>query len=166
LTALDWRLPDLEATTALGVQLARSLSWSERDTRVIFLRGELGAGKTTLAAATLQATGVPDVVRSPTFSLLELYDIAGGRRALHADLYRLMEPRDLEQLGLRDYLGGQTLLMVEWPERGEGVLPRPDLQISLLTVPGRQAMIEAGTDAGRQWLMRLASGHTRTDVPA
>ena len=151
----EWLLPDVEATQRLGTSLARTLNWSERDARVVFLCGDLGAGKTTLTAAALAAIGVTETVRSPSFSLIELYETTGGQ-AVHMDLYRLTDPAELEHLGLRDHLRGGTLLMIEWPERGAGWLPLPDLRVELLTVPQRSARIEAVTPAGRAWLERMA----------
>lgn len=151
----EWLLADVEATQRLGTGLAHALNWSERDARVVFLGGELGAGKTTLTAAALAALGVTDTVRSPSFSLIELYEASGGH-AVHMDLYRLTDPGELEQLGLRDHLRGGTLLMIEWPERGTGFLPVPDLRVELRTVPQRSARIEAITPAGRGWLERMA----------
>ena len=150
-----WLLPDVEATQRLGISLARALNWSERDARVVFLCGELGAGKTTLTAAALAAIGVTETVRSPSFSLIELYETTGGQ-AVHMDLYRLTDPAELEHLGLRDHLCGGTLLMIEWPERGAGWLPVPDLRVELLTLPQRSARIDAVTPAGRAWLERIA----------
>ncbi len=149
-----WPLPSAAATQALGVSLARAMSWGERDARVVFLTGELGAGKTTLTAAALQAIGVREVVRSPSFSLVETYDASAGE-AVHVDLYRLADPEELEHLALREHLCGHTLLMIEWPERGAGSLPCPDLRVQLLTTPHREARIEAASEAGRTWLAAI-----------
>jgi tRNA threonylcarbamoyladenosine biosynthesis protein TsaE len=149
-----WPLPQVRATQRLGQVLARTCPWSERAARVLYLSGELGAGKTTLAAALLHELGVIEPVRSPSYALLELYAI-GERSAAHIDLYRLSAPDELEQLGLRDYLNAQTLLLVEWPERGAGVLPPADLQLHLHTQPQRCASFSAPSDAGRHWLGSL-----------
>jgi tRNA threonylcarbamoyladenosine biosynthesis protein TsaE len=146
-----WPLPDLRSTQQLGEALARSCRWSETRPSVAYLRGELGAGKTTLAASILQALGVLEAVRSPSYSLMELYAVQAGQ-VVHLDLYRLQGGSELEQLGLRDYLDGRTLLLIEWPERGAGALPRPDLEVQFLTVPVRQAGIQAGSAAGEAWL--------------
>jgi tRNA threonylcarbamoyl adenosine modification protein YjeE len=146
-----WVLPDATATERLGEALALSCTWDERQARVLFLSGELGAGKTTLAAALLRVLGVTEAVRSPSYALVEVYPTPAGQ-AVHIDLYRLQGYAELEQLGLRDYLNARTLLLIEWPERGAGSLPCPDLHVHLQTVPVRVAIIQALTDAGARWL--------------
>jgi tRNA threonylcarbamoyl adenosine modification protein YjeE len=155
-----WRLPSARETESLGVALARNCPWDEREPRLVFLSGELGAGKTTLAAALLQALGVEESVRSPSYALIETYTVRAGE-AVHIDLYRLHGADELRQLGLRDYLNGRTLLLVEWPERAGDALPPPDLEVRLetLTDPGaagRNACIEARSSAGERWLARTS----------
>jgi len=118
-------LPDEAATQALGRQLAPVMQEG-----IVYLEGELGAGKTALARAILQARGYAGKVKSPTYTLVEPYSIDDGT-VYHLDLYRLSDPEELEWLGLRDMLGGRVLMLVEWPERGAGVLPPPDLVIAL-----------------------------------
>jgi tRNA threonylcarbamoyl adenosine modification protein YjeE len=157
-----WRLPSARATESLGVALARHLPWDEREPRLIFLSGELGAGKTTLAAALLRALGVEETVRSPSYALIETYR-ARGREAVHIDLYRLQGAEELQQLGLRDYLNGRTLLLVEWPERAGGALPRPDIDVRLASTAedggmGRTACIEAQSSTGETWLALTSAG--------
>jgi len=142
-----WRLPDVRATEALGAALARHCPWDEHTARLVFLSGELGAGKTTLAAALLQALGVGEVVRSPTYALIETYAALAGE-AVHIDLYRLQGADDLAQLGVRDYLNPHTLLLVEWPERAAAALPGADLTVRLQCISadpaaGRSACLEA-----------------------
>jgi len=151
-----WRLPSARETERLGVALAQNCPWDEREPRLIYLSGELGAGKTTLAAALLQALGVAETVRSPSYALIETYSARDGE-AVHLDLYRLHGASDLQQLGLRDYLNGRTLLLVEWPERAGAGLPRPDLAVRLETDAsdgevGRMACIEAQSSVGESWL--------------
>ncbi|MEE9345640.1 MAG: tRNA (adenosine(37)-N6)-threonylcarbamoyltransferase complex ATPase subunit type 1 TsaE [Methylococcales bacterium] len=99
------------------------------DTGVVYLNGQLGAGKTTLVRAVLQAAGYLHHVKSPTYTIVEDY-VLGNRRYLHFDLYRLTDPEELEWLGFRDYLA-ESLLFIEWAEQGIGFLPDPDLVINL-----------------------------------
>jgi tRNA threonylcarbamoyladenosine biosynthesis protein TsaE len=146
-----WVLPTAAATERLGQALGASCTWDEHLARVLYLSGELGAGKTTLAAALLHTLGVTEGVRSPTYALIEVYPI-GARQAVHIDLYRLQGLAELEQIGLREYFTGQTLLLIEWPERGVGALPGPDLHLHLQTTPRRLAKLEAHTSAGARWL--------------
>lgn len=148
-------LRDEPATRGLGAALARQCPWSMPGARCVWLSGELGAGKTTLIAALLAACGVHETVRSPTYSLIEVYAF-GARLGVHLDLYRLHGAGELEQLGLRDYLEQDTLLLVEWPERADGQLPRPDLWVQLSPEgTGRRGQLTAQTAAGEDWLARL-----------
>lgn len=121
-------LADADATTALGSLLAREML--ESPGGVLYLCGDLGAGKTTLARGFLRAAGVDGTLRSPTYTLMEPY-LAHGRSFLHLDLYRLADPAEAEELGLRDYPPEQTIWLVEWPERAEGYLPAPDIVVRL-----------------------------------
>ncbi|HET9836066.1 MAG TPA: tRNA (adenosine(37)-N6)-threonylcarbamoyltransferase complex ATPase subunit type 1 TsaE [Rhodanobacteraceae bacterium] len=119
-------LPDETATLALARRLAPAL----RGGGVLYLRGELGAGKTTFARALLQALGAGERIKSPTYSLLERYR-AGGLDAFHLDLYRIAAADELEYLGLDELRDPRAIVLVEWPERGEGALPAADLELLL-----------------------------------
>jgi tRNA threonylcarbamoyladenosine biosynthesis protein TsaE len=145
-------LPDAEDTERLGAALAGSLGGSDSGPLVVYLQGELGSGKTTLARGLLRALGVTDTVRSPTYALLESYEVA-NRRVLHADLYRLNGAAELAPLGLRDELTAGVLLLIEWPDRAVPALPPPDLRVTLrIERVGRIAQLEADSDVGRAWL--------------
>lgn len=150
MTSLHLQLADAESTERLGARLAAT----RPETAVVFLHGDLGAGKSTLARALLRALGVEGAIRSPTYTLVERYPLAGGE-AWHLDLYRIGDAGELDFLGLDDAVA--SLWLVEWPERGSGGLPAPDLHISLeVAGQGREARLQAGTAKGRDWLARLS----------
>ena len=135
---------DEAETRALGARLGAALA---RDT-VVYLVGDLGAGKTTLARAMIQARAPGARVKSPTYTLIESYPL-GDFVLHHLDLYRIVDPGELEFLGLPDLLEGGGALLVEWPDRGCGALPRPDLVIRLAHhEPGRLVEIDALTPRG------------------
>ena len=147
---ISMQLKDAEATDALGAALARS----RPERGVLHLRGDLGAGKSTLARALLRALGVTGAIRSPTYTLVERYPLATGGEAWHLDLYRIGDAGELEFLGLDG--DEATLWLVEWPERGSGALPAADLHIELaIDGLGRRAQMTALTESGRAWLDRL-----------
>jgi tRNA threonylcarbamoyladenosine biosynthesis protein TsaE len=159
---IEWRLPGALDSEGLGVALARGVPWSATRAICLFLSGDLGAGKTTVARGLLRALGVEVAVRSPTYSLVESYELT-SRRVLHLDLYRLGGAADLGALGLRDELGPGVLLMVEWPERAESALPSPDLRVELRhDGEGRLARLEAGTDLGAHWLSCAAPARSKS----
>lgn len=139
-------------TQALGERLSRVLC--ARGHGVVYLHGDLGAGKTTLARAFLRHAGVAGTLRSPTYTLMEPYT-AGALRFLHLDLYRLASADEVENLGLRDYPPETTIWLVEWPERGAGHLPRPDWTLHLGHLgDGRVAQVEAADAEALQALGR------------
>lgn len=111
-------------------RLAARLAPALRDGGTLYLRGDLGAGKTTFARALLQALGVDARIKSPTYSLVESYRV-GGLDIHHLDLYRIADPGELEWLGLAELSDAASLVLVEWPERGAGSLPSADLQLRL-----------------------------------
>lgn len=122
---------------------------------LIFLKGDLGAGKTTLARGFLRGVGYTGAVKSPTYTLIEPYEI-NDKNYYHLDLYRLADPDELEFLGLRDLLNEQAVLLVEWPEQGGDALPLPDLLITIIYKEGgRELSIDAQTSGGERMLESL-----------
>jgi tRNA threonylcarbamoyladenosine biosynthesis protein TsaE len=148
---LSCNLPDEAATANLAQRLAGVLDHG----LVLFLHGPLGAGKTSFARALLSALGVGERIKSPTYSLVEGYATA-RRPAWHLDLYRIADPAELEWLGLDALADPAALVLVEWPERGAGALPKADLHVHLdYAGPGRQAVLRAGTARGAGLLALL-----------
>lgn len=129
-------LNNAEETEAFGAAL-----WGVLPEKcLVFLFGDLGAGKTTLIRGLLRAAGYLNAVKSPTYSLVEEYDLAAGRRLFHFDLYRLKDPEELDWMGMEDYLRQRALSFIEWPEMGKGVLPEADIEIRLAHLPDCRAI--------------------------
>ena len=121
-----WITRSGEETEALAARLLGTPSAPQSPCRVVELRGELGTGKSTFARGALRALGACGPIKSPSYTLLEIYELPGVH-ALHLDLYRLRDPDELEHLGLADYHRPGYLWLIEWPERAAGRLPAPDL---------------------------------------
>ena len=151
---LEKFLPDEASTTQFGQQLAQALS---NETRAhIYLKGQLGAGKTCLVRGFISALGYEGKVKSPSYSLIEPY-LIHGRHVYHFDFYRINDPQELELIGINEYFAENAICVVEWPELAEKLLPRADLVISLnLSQSGRQMCIEAQNPRGKVWLQRLS----------
>jgi tRNA threonylcarbamoyladenosine biosynthesis protein TsaE len=135
---MHWTFADAEACCNWGRQLADQLLLPT----VIYLQGDLGTGKTTLAQAVLRKLGVTQSIKSPTYTLLETYDTRLGL-AHHLDLYRLRDPEELEFMGIRDFLAEPALWLVEWPDRGRGFLPAMDVTLTLSILPDGQHALAA-----------------------
>lgn len=147
-------LKDAAATEAAGAALAKALSGGDH---VIFLHGDLGAGKTTLVRGLLRALGHAGRVPSPTYTLVEPYEV-GSLSLRHLDLYRIADPGELEYLGVRELSG---TVLIEWPERGGHFLPTPDLDCRLSPAgAGRRLEVEGRTGVGRSLVQAWeASAH-------
>jgi tRNA threonylcarbamoyladenosine biosynthesis protein TsaE len=136
----------------LGAKLAAGLTAGQ----IVFIRGPLGAGKTTLVRGLLRGAGHKGAVKSPTFTLVEPYSI-NQLPLYHFDLYRLKNPEELEFMGVRDYLRAGVCL-IEWPERGGDILPPPDLDVIIEPIPdGRQVVLTAHNRQGVAMLQALAA---------
>lgn len=138
---MKFELKTIAETEQLGAKLWQILPPKS----LVFLNGELGAGKTTLVRGVLRAAGYTGAVKSPTFTIVEEYTIA-GQKILHFDLYRLTDPEELEWIGIRDYLAQQSLCFIEWPELGQGFLPAADVILNL-TLNGTKRSAEVLYDS-------------------
>lgn len=127
------------ATERLGGRLYTVLP----ESAVVYLRGELGMGKTTLVRGLLREAGYSGVVKSPTYTLVEEY-LLNKRAVFHFDLYRLKDPEELEWIGFSDYVNSSALCLIEWPEMGQGFLPAADVELRFcLDKQGRTVTIES-----------------------
>ncbi|HET7833000.1 MAG TPA: tRNA (adenosine(37)-N6)-threonylcarbamoyltransferase complex ATPase subunit type 1 TsaE [Gallionella sp.] len=144
-------LADETATLSLAQRLAEQL----KPGMVIYLLGDLGAGKTTLVRGMLNALGYTGRVKSPTYTLLEPYR-AAGLDLRHFDLYRMHDESEWEAAGFRDEFDGHNIFFIEWPEKAQGLVPRADLEISFkILAHGREVAIQANSEMGKQCLGQL-----------
>lgn len=153
---------------AMGMQLGAVA----KSGAVIYFEGELGAGKTTFCRGVLRAFGHRGAVKSPTYTLVEPYEL-DGRRIFHFDLYRLGHPEELEFMGVRDYFAAGNLCLIEWPKRGRGFLPTADLTISIASVKvasantaivGREVRLQASTALGEQLLQGFKASENKVST--
>ncbi len=147
-------MPHEAATLALGARLAAGIAPG----RVIHLRGDLGAGKTTLVRGLLRALGEAGRIKSPTYTLVELYSLS-SLNLYHFDLYRFKDRTEWLNSGFREYFNADAACLVEWPERAGDLLSPPDLEIRLeFDGDARRAFLESRTAAGSSWLSSLPPG--------
>ncbi len=144
-------LPDEAATMVLGASLAAKLAPGD----VIYLAGDLGAGKTTLTRGLLRALGWEGRVKSPTYALVELYVIS-TLNLYHFDFYRFRDPQEWHEAGFRDLFSAANICLVEWPEKAEGLLPSADLELTLIVTPQntRQAKLKPHSPRGQTLMQR------------
>lgn len=151
MTAVTFYLDNEDDTVEIGSKIAKLVSVPF----TLYLTGDLGAGKTTLSRGLIQSLGHKGAVKSPTYTLVEPYEL-DGIEVYHFDLYRLHDPEELEFMGIRDYFSDKSLCIVEWPDRGHGLLPKADIHLHLKYVnTGRELDIEAKSEQGKVLLERL-----------
>ena len=145
------RLTGESAMTAFAAACAPVL----KQGGLVFLEGTLGAGKTTFSRGLIQALGHQGAVKSPTYTLVEDYPL-DGCHVCHFDLYRLGDPEELEFMGIRDYLDQNALCLIEWAEKGHGILPAADLVLSIDDLgDSRELHWQSATALGQQWCEQL-----------
>jgi len=147
------RVANEQEMLAFGQRLAKSLVPGV----IVHLKGPLGAGKTTLTRAILQGLGHTGNVKSPTYTLVEPYEI-DHKIVYHFDLYRLEDPLELEAMGIRDYFSHESICIIEWPERAGGMLPEPDVLIEIeFAGEGREVEVTANTSKGKKLLNAMTN---------
>lgn len=155
--SLHFDLPDLPATERFAAELSAAIEPG----LVVHLSGDLGAGKTTLVRAILRALGFSGAVKSPTYSLVELYNLS-RLCFYHFDFYRLRAPEEFADAGLQEYFDGKAACFIEWPDKAGEFLPDADLRISIeIRGDGRELEIRARSERGRRCLTNLATQSTR-----
>jgi tRNA threonylcarbamoyladenosine biosynthesis protein TsaE len=146
-------LADEAQTVAMGTRLSQLI----KEGAVLFLHGDLGAGKTTLTRGIVQGLGHTGKVKSPTYTLVEPYEL-NDVSIYHFDLYRLGDPEELEYMGIRDYFSPQAVCVIEWPEKGFGFIPTPDLNVEM-SYQGEQRKITISAETQRGQKVIDSLGH-------
>jgi len=156
INTLTYNLSNAEATIAMGNLLAKIVQQDLKQGIVVYLHGDLGAGKTTLTRGFVQGMGHLGNVKSPTYTLVEPYEL-NKWNVYHFDLYRLADPEELEYMGIRDYFGNNNCCFIEWPEKGQGFLPKPDLIINIDYIDTQRSIsFESKTSLSELMLEKLA----------
>ncbi len=141
-------IPNEIAMLAFGGEFALHVFHQIKKEWVIYLHGPLGAGKTTFVRGFLRGLGYKGLVKSPTYTLVESYEV-GGCNIFHFDFYRVADPSELEYMGIQDYFTMNAISLIEWPEAGADFLPRPDVECRIApSKEGRSITLTAGTDDG------------------
>ncbi|WP_229817440.1 tRNA (adenosine(37)-N6)-threonylcarbamoyltransferase complex ATPase subunit type 1 TsaE [Thalassotalea profundi] len=154
-TEKEFNLADESATVTFGNKLANIVKNELNHGIVVYLNGDLGTGKTTLTRGFVQGLGHKGNVKSPTYTLVEPYDL-GEWQVYHFDLYRLADPEELEYMGIRDYFGAQSNCFIEWPEKGAGLLANADVTINIeYQGEQRKLTISSHTTIGHKLLLGL-----------
>lgn len=157
MNTLAFTIEDESVMLRLGAALANSIP---EFGLVVYLNGELGAGKTTLVRGFLRALGALQTIKSPTYTLVEPYEL-GKIKVYHFDLYRLTSPFELETIGVRDYFHEGAILLIEWPQKGASLLREPDLTLNINIIQnGRFVEIKANNNRGNDALQTLARSFT------
>jgi tRNA threonylcarbamoyladenosine biosynthesis protein TsaE len=151
-----YHMRDESAMLAFAARVAKNVSKG----LVLFLEGNLGAGKTTFARGFLKQLGYNGAVKSPTFTLVETYSInnlnTGDLTVYHFDLYRLTDPEELDYMGISDYTDGEAIILIEWPDKGHGFLPLADLLVNIDYIgQQREIVLSSQTDKGKQLLSSI-----------
>lgn len=151
----NFQLPDEKATVAMGKRIAAIVKDELTQGIVVYLNGDLGAGKTTITRGFVQGMGHNGHVKSPTYTLVEPYELDNWR-VYHFDLYRLGDPEELEFMGIRDYFNDNCCCFIEWPEKGSGLLANADITINM-AYQGEQREVElqAHSPLGKKLLIAL-----------
>jgi len=154
---LEYFLPDEAATISIGTGLAQVLKkQTVQQALVVYLNGDLGAGKTTLTRGFVRGMGHKGNVKSPTYTLVEPYELADWR-VYHFDLYRLADAEELEYIGIRDYFNNDCCCFIEWPEKGARLLAKADLIINMAYQDEQRIIkLQAESDHGEQVILALA----------